>query len=97
MTDDTRVAARRQFLKFLAASPYVAACGGLSVFLEQRIFAQNGAASPAGEVIASPADALNVLDFEESLMHVLKPVVLAVGAIVALNAGAGAGTGSRQT
>ena len=66
MTDDTRVAARRQFLKFLAASPYVAACGGLAVFLEQRMFAQNGAASPAGEVIASPAEALNVLDFEDA-------------------------------
>jgi isopentenyl diphosphate isomerase/L-lactate dehydrogenase-like FMN-dependent dehydrogenase len=58
--------ARREFLKFLAASPYVAACGGLAAFLDQRTFAQNGAAVPASGVIGSPAEALSVLDFEEA-------------------------------
>ena len=44
MTHDARLEARRQFLRFLAASPYVAACGGLGVFLEQRSFAQRATA-----------------------------------------------------
>jgi isopentenyl diphosphate isomerase/L-lactate dehydrogenase-like FMN-dependent dehydrogenase len=56
--------ARREFLKFLAASPYVAALGGVVAFLERSGFAQN--AQPASDVIASPAEALNVLDFEEA-------------------------------
>jgi 4-hydroxymandelate oxidase len=47
--------ARREFLKFLAASPYLAALA-----LEAQ--GQNGAA----DVIARPADALSVLDFEEA-------------------------------
>jgi 4-hydroxymandelate oxidase len=66
MTHRARLEARRQFLRFLAASPYVAACGGLSVFLEQRMFAQNGSSTGESEVIARPADALNVFDFEET-------------------------------
>jgi isopentenyl diphosphate isomerase/L-lactate dehydrogenase-like FMN-dependent dehydrogenase len=75
MTHDARLDARRQFLRFLAASPYVAACGGLSVFLEQRTFAQNGASvgAGAGEVIARPAEALNVLDFEEVARRKVSP------------------------
>ena len=56
--------ARREFLKFLAASPYVAALGGVTAFLEQNGLAQN--ARPAADVIASPAEALNVFDFEEA-------------------------------
>jgi len=54
--------ARRQFLKFLAASPYVASLGGVSAFL------QNGS-----EIIASPADALNVMDFEEAAHRKVLP------------------------
>jgi hypothetical protein len=50
--------ARRQFLKFLAASPYVAALGGVAGFLQTRVFAQE-----ASGVIAQPGEALNVLDF----------------------------------
>ena len=56
--------ARRQFLKFLAASPYVAALGGVAAFLERGISAQN--ADVAANVIATPADAINVFDFEET-------------------------------
>ena len=43
--------ARREFLRFLAASPYVAAAGGIEVF--------------AQDLITDPAGALNVFDFEE--------------------------------
>src|ERR1700752_2039371 len=59
--------ARREFLKFLAASPYVAAFGGVAAFLEERGLAQTLAQSftPTSEVITKPADALNVFDFEE--------------------------------
>jgi 4-hydroxymandelate oxidase len=56
--------ARREFLKFLAASPYVAAIGGVATFLRQSGFAQTS--QVASEVIANPAEALNVFDFEEA-------------------------------
>ena len=49
------VEARREFIKFLAASPYVAILGGVSAFLPQS----------ASELITDPAKALNVFDFEE--------------------------------
>ena len=49
------VEARREFIKFLAASPYVAMLGGVSAFLPQS----------ASELITDPAKALNVFDFEE--------------------------------
>ncbi|HYR85438.1 MAG TPA: alpha-hydroxy acid oxidase [Terriglobia bacterium] len=47
--------ARREFIKFLAASPYVAMLGGVSAFLPQS----------ASDLITDPAKALNVFDFEE--------------------------------
>jgi len=56
--------ARREFLKFLAASPYVAALGGVAAFVQQGAFAQN--AQETSDVITNPADALNVFDFEEA-------------------------------
>src|SRR6202790_3976489 len=60
--------ARREFLKFLAASPYVAALGGVTAFLEQSGLSQAVApkAPAASDVISSPAEALNVFDFEEA-------------------------------
>jgi 4-hydroxymandelate oxidase len=61
-------AARREFLKFLAASPYVAALGGVGAFLDQQGFAQ-----AVRDVITSPADALNVLDFEEAARRKVLP------------------------
>src|SRR5580692_8434945 len=63
--------ARREFLKFLAASPYVAALGGVTAFLERSGFAQS--ASIAADVIASPAEALDVMDFEEAAHRKVMP------------------------
>src|SRR5437879_400121 len=65
--------ARREFLKFLAASPYVAAFGGVAAYLEESgfVFAQNG--RPGAEVIGSPAEALNVFDFEEAAHRKVQP------------------------
>jgi 4-hydroxymandelate oxidase len=63
--------ARREFLRFLAASPYVAALGGVAAFLEQRPLGwtpQNGAAA-----IESAADALSVFDFEEAARRRVLP------------------------
>ena len=57
-------AARREFIKFLAASPYVAALGGVASFFEKTGLAQS--ALPAGDVITSPAGAFDVFDFEEA-------------------------------
>ena len=56
--------ARREFLKFLAASPYVAALGGVAAFLRQNAFSQTS--REVSEVITDPAKALNVFDFEEA-------------------------------
>jgi 4-hydroxymandelate oxidase len=64
-------AARREFLKFLAASPYVAALGGVGAFLERSGLAQD--ARGVSEVIASPAQALNVFDFEEAAHRKVAP------------------------
>jgi 4-hydroxymandelate oxidase len=57
--------ARREFLKFLAASPYVAAVGGVAAF------AQN--AQEASELITNPANAINVFDFEEAARRKVMP------------------------
>jgi 4-hydroxymandelate oxidase len=56
--------ARRELLKFMAASPFVAMLGGVSAFLEQGVFAQS--TPQRSGVITNPAEALNVLDFEEA-------------------------------
>jgi 4-hydroxymandelate oxidase len=63
--------ARREFLKFLAASPYVAAFGGVAAFLERSALAQN--TQEASDVIADPAKALNVFDFEEAAHRKVQP------------------------
>jgi len=63
--------ARREFLKFLAASPYVAALGGVAAYLEQSSAAQT--AQQTSDVIASPAEALEVLDFEEAAHRKIPP------------------------
>jgi 4-hydroxymandelate oxidase len=61
--------ARREFLKFLAASPYVAALGGVAAFMKRTGLAESALAQsvPASsEVLADPAAALDVFDFEEA-------------------------------
>ncbi len=63
--------ARRELLKFLAASPYVAALGGVTAFLQQRPLA--GQSQTSSDVIASPAEALSVLDFEEAAHRKVLP------------------------
>src|SRR3989442_184128 len=63
MMHDPPSTARREFLKFLAASPYVAALGGVGAFMQQGALAQRP--EEASDLIAHPADALNVFDFEE--------------------------------
>src|SRR5258708_31926400 len=56
--------ARREFIKFRAASPYVAALGGVAAFIEQSGFAQS--MQETSDVITSPAGAFDVFDFEEA-------------------------------
>src|SRR6202050_971480 len=63
MNKSTRTA-RREFIKFLAASPYVAALGGVGAFFEQTGFAQS--MQETSDVITSPAGAFDVFDFEEA-------------------------------
>ena len=56
------VIARREFLKFLAASPYVAMYGGAAAYLPENAFAQS--AQPEESLISAPAEALSVFDLE---------------------------------
>jgi 4-hydroxymandelate oxidase len=59
---------RREFLKFLSASPYVAAAGGIGAFLRlPGASAQNAGAqlTTSAGLIPDAAAALNVFDFEE--------------------------------
>jgi 4-hydroxymandelate oxidase len=61
--------ARREFLKFLAASPYVAALGGVAAFMKRSALAENALAQSvpaATDVITDPSGALDVFDFEEA-------------------------------
>jgi len=74
------VTARRAFLKFLAASPYVAAFGGVASFLQQRGLAQDVRQSGFAQItrdrmsaVESPADALTVFDFEETAKRKVMP------------------------
>jgi len=53
---------RRAFLRFLAASPYVASLGGVRAFAQKT----PEIAAVVAEVIANPKDALSVMDFEEA-------------------------------
>jgi len=71
MKPDSPSAARREFLKFLAASPYVAALGGVTAFLERRTLDAQG--QTVADVIATPRDALDVLDFEEAARRKVLP------------------------
>jgi 4-hydroxymandelate oxidase len=68
---DVRSIARRNFVKFLLASPYVAALGGASAFLADRGLAQSS--TGGSDVLAKPADALSVFDFEEAAKRKVSP------------------------
>jgi len=63
---------RREFLKFLAASPYVASLGGVAVFLPQDALARSPQEQPSGG-IANPAAALDVFDFEDAAHRRMEP------------------------
>src|SRR5215470_14999231 len=65
MTQRRFLFARREFLKFVAASPYVAAAGGIGAFLRLPGASAQSAPAPPAELIADPSAALNVFDFEE--------------------------------
>jgi 4-hydroxymandelate oxidase len=56
---------RRNFLRFLAGSPWIASLGGI------RAFAQG--APEIAAVIAHPEDALDVMDFEEAAHRAMLP------------------------
>ena len=60
--------ARREFLKFLAASPYVASLGGVGAFLRHIALDD----SPP-DVISDPAAALNVFDLESAARRNVQP------------------------
>src|SRR5262245_14392841 len=66
---------RREFLRFMAASPYVAAFGGVGAFLEDLLSAQQRpiVSDGSGDLIAQPADALSVFDFEEAAHRKVMP------------------------
>src|SRR5256885_16962674 len=68
MSERRSLVARREFLKFLAASPYVAAAGGIGAFVRLP-----GASAQTPEVINDPASALNVLEFEEAAHRKVNP------------------------
>ena len=72
MLDRPTSIARREFLRFLAASPYVAAAGGLGAFLRLPLASAQQALQGA-DVIADPASALNVFDFEEAAHRKVPP------------------------
>ena len=57
MTDESTLASRRAFLRFLAASPALYAAG--------PVIGQSFPDSYAPEVISKASDAINVFDFHE--------------------------------
>src|SRR5205823_2719171 len=59
---------RREFLRFLAASPLLAGCPSVLEALSQST-----PAAPLNDVIGSPADALSVFDFEAAARKALPP------------------------
>jgi isopentenyl diphosphate isomerase/L-lactate dehydrogenase-like FMN-dependent dehydrogenase len=73
MHDHPLFIARREFLRFITASPYVAAAGGISGFLSlSRASAQNRPAAQA-DIIPDAVAALNVFDFEEAAHQKVAP------------------------
>jgi isopentenyl diphosphate isomerase/L-lactate dehydrogenase-like FMN-dependent dehydrogenase len=73
MRNNPLLLARREFLRFLAASPYVAAAGGISAFIQVPEVSAQNASTAAGGVIKDPESALNVFDFEEAAHRKVNP------------------------
>jgi hypothetical protein len=69
----SRWLARREFLKFLAGSPYVAALGGVRAFLSRPIAAARAPGGGVADVLTRPAEALSVFDFEEAAHRKVLP------------------------
>jgi isopentenyl diphosphate isomerase/L-lactate dehydrogenase-like FMN-dependent dehydrogenase len=66
--------ARREFLKFITASPYVLACGGVAAYLSQGAFAQSASSAPSPDaLIGSAAEAIDVFDFEPVAQRKVQP------------------------
>src|SRR5262245_45445397 len=68
MDNQHALLARREFLKFVAASPYVAVAGGVGSFVRLP-----GASAQSPEVITDATSALNVFDFEEAAHRKVHP------------------------
>src|SRR5262245_51653550 len=71
MSQNQPLERRRQFLKFLSASPYIVSVGGMAAYLRQDSFAQDIRPSSFSSimrdrmsVVADPKEALTVFDFE---------------------------------
>jgi 4-hydroxymandelate oxidase len=71
MSENQSLEGRRQFLKFLSASPYIASVGGVAAYLQQDSFAQEIRSSSFTSimrdrmsVVEDPKSALTVFDFE---------------------------------
>jgi isopentenyl diphosphate isomerase/L-lactate dehydrogenase-like FMN-dependent dehydrogenase len=62
---------RRELLKYLAASPYVMGLGGLAACVPEFALAQ--ATPGSASLIGSPAEALDVFDFEEVAHRNVQP------------------------
>lgn len=80
MIKNTSLAARREFLKFVAASPYVASVGGVAAFLQNDSVAQDIRQSSFASilrdrmsVVDNPKDALTVFDFEATARTKVNP------------------------
>src|ERR1019366_5449857 len=80
MTNKASPIARREFLKFLAASPYVASAGGVAAFLGQDSLAQDIKSSSFASimhdrmrVVENPKDALTVFDLEATARTKVQP------------------------
>src|SRR6516162_6325893 len=67
-THNSSLLARREFLKFVASSPYVAAAGGVGAFLRL-----SGASAQSVDVLSDPEAVLNVFDFEEAAHRKVPP------------------------
>ena len=73
MRNNLSLAARRQFLQFISASPYVASVGGIAAFLQDDSIAQDIKQSGFADIVRDrmsvvddPKDALTVFDLEET-------------------------------